>query len=698
MHVMVGLVVALVCGAVEEDLACLPAKSSDPAPGLRLYAHLQREALIAIDRREAEVERLKTAAQIREYQQKMQSVFRRQLGEFPERTPLNGRVVRTLDGGDYRVENVIYESQPGHHVTGNLYLPKTKPPFPGVIIPCGHSHTGKGAEAYQRVAILLAKHGIAALCYDPIGQGERYQMYGRGVEHIDNPASRPNSKKILADIPGQPHFDSVEEHTLIGVGSILLGTSTAKFRIWDGMRSLDYLASRADIDPSKLGCTGNSGGGTLTAYLMALDDRIVCAAPACYLTTFRKLLATSGPQDAEQNIFSQLSLGLDEADYVLMRAPKPTRLLAGTRDATFDITGTWDIFREAKRVYTRLGYSERMDLVESDAPHGFTVQLREGAVQWMKRWLLDRDEPLVEPEFPAWTLADLQCTPKGQVMLLDGERSVFDLHRATEQQFAARRAEFWKAATPEQGRKAVREVLAISSAAETQATNVTNVGSIAREGYRIDKLLLERSDAMPIPALAFVPERGGDEAVLILSDEGKQAGTEVGGAVEKLVRAGKFVLAVDLCGLGETEGRRTRDWSRGLFGPNGQEFFVAYLLGKSLVGLRTEEILSSARVAAKHGAKDQGRKVHLLAQGSAGIAALHAAALDPAMFATVELRRTLTSWSSVIQTPLPNRHLTNTVHGALKVYDLPDLVRLIRADGLTIAEPVDAAGELVKRP
>lgn len=681
MLVSCTLAVAFCVGAPAEDLSCLPSATGVPAAGGLLYDHLLRQAHAAIDRRAAAYEQLKTPEQIRAYQVRQRATFLRLLGEFPPRTPLNARTVKTLDGPDYRVENVMFESQPGHHVTANLYVPKGRGPFPGVIVPCGHSHTGKAAEAYQRVSILLAKHGIAAFCYDPIGQGERYQMYGRGVEKIENPASRPNSKKILADIPGQPHFDSVEEHTLIGVGSILLGTNTAKFRIWDGMRAIDYLQSRPDIDPARIGCTGNSGGGTLTAYLMALDERIVCAAPACYLTTFRKLLDTSGPQDAEQNLFSQIEVGLDEADYVLLRAPKPTRLLAGTRDATFDITGTWDVFREGKRIFTRLEASERVDLLESDAPHGFTVQLREGATQWMKRWLVGRDEAIVEPEFPAWTLADLQCTPQGQVMMLDGQRSVFDLHREAERRLAESRAAAWKQRTPDENRAVVRRVIGVAPAAEVPEFAARRVGMVARDGYRVERLVLSAPERLPVPALAFVPDRPTESAVLWLSDRGKQADAAPGGELEKLARAGKLVLAVDLCGFGETEGKRARDWSRGLFGPNGQEFFVAYLLGRSLVALRTEETWGAARVAASF-ADGKNRAVEVIASGDAGLPALHAVALEPARFGRLVVRQSLASWSSVIQAPLPNEHLTNTVHGALATYDLPDLAGLIGAERL----------------
>ena len=284
-----------------EELTCLP--ESERMSG-SLYSHLQQEAYAALDRRSETYEQLKTPEQIQAYQRRLRGFFIKQLGGFPERTPLNARTVRTIQADGYHIENVIYESQPRHHVTANLYIPDSDGRFPGVVVSSGHSRTGKTADYNQRFGIMLAKHGIAALCFDPIGQGERSQ---------------------ILDDQGKPKYSSTTtEHFLMGVGSTLVGRNTATYRVWDGMRSIDYLISRPEIDPARIGYTGCSGGGTLTSYVMALDERVTCAVPACYLTTFRRLIETIGPQDAEQNIFGQIAFGLDQPDYVLMRAPRPT--------------------------------------------------------------------------------------------------------------------------------------------------------------------------------------------------------------------------------------------------------------------------------------------------------------------------------------------------------------------------------------
>ena len=141
-----------------------------------LEVYLKQQAYAAIDRRKEAFEKLKSQAECRAWQEERRAFFLKQIGGLPERTPLNAKIVGTLQGDGYRVEKILFESRPGFHVTANLYLPLTPPPWPAVLVPCGHSHDGKAAGGYQRICILLARHGMAAMCYDPIGQGERYQM------------------------------------------------------------------------------------------------------------------------------------------------------------------------------------------------------------------------------------------------------------------------------------------------------------------------------------------------------------------------------------------------------------------------------------------------------------------------------------------------------------------------------------------
>ncbi|MFO7906181.1 MAG: acetylxylan esterase, partial [Pirellulaceae bacterium] len=281
--------------ATAEELIVLPEKTDEVAPKEMLHAYLMDKVYEAVDRREAEYESVETPEEIEAYQERMRQFFIEQLGGFPDRTPLNARVVGRRQRDGYRIEKVIFESQPRHFVTAILYLPDGEPPYPGVLVPCGHSANGKARDLYQRAPILIAKNGMAALCYDPLDQGERHQ---------------------LLDADGEPIITrATQGHNLAGVGAILLGRNTATYRTWDGMRALDYLAGREEVDPNRIGCTGISGGGTMTSYLMALDDRIKAAAPGCYLTSFQRLLETIGPQDTVQILTD--AIGTNDIDIII---------------------------------------------------------------------------------------------------------------------------------------------------------------------------------------------------------------------------------------------------------------------------------------------------------------------------------------------------------------------------------------------
>lgn len=677
----------------EEDLKVLPPLKGEAAETGLVYSALTKKAHEAFAKRKVTYEEIKTPEDCLTYQKRMQKFFRDQIGGFPERPPLNPRVIGKLKGDGFRVENVIYESWPGHHVTANLYLPDSPPPYPGVLVPCGHSHNGKASDAYQRACILLAKNGMAALCYDPIGQGERYQVLSEQPNEFFKGGSRYR--------PPHPRvqYYCTAEHTLMTVSAIPLGSNSARYRIWDGMRSIDYLVSRPDIDPERIGCTGNSGGGTLTSYIMALDDRVQCAAPVCYSTMYRYLVDFNGPQDGEQNIFGQLAYGMDIADYTLMRAPKPTLICAGTHDSTFKIDGTWELFREAKRFYTRMGYAERVDIIEADAPHGFTIRLREGSARWMSRWLLKKDQPIFEGELPVFSDEELQCSQSGQILLDAGERSLFEINDGLNQQLAKKRTELWSSNDLDTLRDQVREVSGVNRLAELPRPEFKKVGTLERPDYQITKLIVTPGHEVPLPALLFQPNSPSGKLVLYLHGEGKQADAEAGGPIEKRVKQGESVLAIDIRCIGETSRKDNRKigWSHGLLGPNYHEWALAYLLGNSMVKLRAEDILVATRFLSEYPSKDNPQKVELVAIGETAIPALHAAALEPELYSEISLSQMINSWGDVVKTPDTRNQLINTVHGSLQVYDLPNLITLAGKDRIKVSHPADVKAGLANR-
>jgi dienelactone hydrolase len=663
-RMIVGFACVLCAGivaAAEQGLDLPAARIPGDKPGTMMNRYWLRQAERAAKRWQEEYEARKTPAQIASYQARLRQKFLEAIGGLPERTPLNAKVTGTIRRDGYRVEKVIFESQPNHFVTALLFLPdrdRKTFPCPGVLVPCGHSKDGKGHDTYQTMGALLASSGMAALVVDPIDQGERGQYLGKD---------------------GWPKLWGVGAHDLLGVGSTLLGRNTARFEIWDDMRAIDYLQSRPEVDPKRIGCTGNSGGGTQTSYMMALDDRIQAAAPSCYLCGFPALLHTIGPQDAEQDIFGQLAFGMDHADYVMMRAPNPVLMCVATKDF-FDIHGAWETFRHAKRLYSRLGLPERVDILENDAKHNYDKTPREGVARWMSRWLLGKDQPIAEPSIKLLSGNETLCTPQGQVMLLAGARSTYDLNEDYEKQLAVRRAATWKTGDRARLLAKVRQLAGIRRLEELPKVETEDFGVVRRTGYRIEKLLLKPEEGIVLPALRFMPEEPkAGQAVVYLHEDGKAADASPGGAIERLVREGTVVLAVDLPGTGQTKAASESG-----------DGYTAYLLGRSCVGLRAENILVAARWLKEQTPAGQPAAVGLIAVGHVGIPALHATALEPDLFRSARLSRTPRSWSAVVHTRMATIPVSQVVHGALLTYDLPDLAATL---GTKLTLESQAAGK-----
>lgn len=660
---------AALTGADVPDFEAAITEALDGTPPQQMMSvYLDKTSTANLKARKERYEALKTPAEIRPWQEANRRYFEEALGGFPERTPLNARVVSTGEGEGFRYENLIYESRPRLYVTGTIFLPTTPGPWPAVLFPCGHDDPPRGLEMYQRACILLARHGIAALMYDPIGQGER-------VTYLND--------------DNTPAMYSTVEHTLFAASAMLVGTSFAQYRIWDGMRGIDYLQSRADIIPHKIGVTGHSGGGTLTSYLMALDPRVVAAAPACFITSYEELLAEMGPQDGEQNTFGQLKQGIDHADYIHMRAPKPTLILATTGDA-FSIAGSWDTFREAKRLYTRFQLSERVGLVEGDSGHAYSPELRVGMVQWMQRWLLGVDKPVVEVETPLLSLEQIRCTPEGQVMRMPGARTVTDFNIERNEALAPLRAKFWKETPREEALAKVRELNAMRKVEELPKPANTMVGDEEINGRVVVYQLFQPEPGLALPMIVYLPASGARVErvhVIVAGDGLAEARTVFAAHPERDNPAHAFAL-LELRGTGLTQSLKYNSGTWPLAGSDFQDFFRAFLNGQSIVGMRAGEVIQLAKLIKSEDLAGPSTPVHLHATGEATVPALHAAALAPEFIDDTTLTGGLPSWSAVVADPRAKDQLINGVHNALRWYDLPDLVSSLPEGRVTVVDPM----------
>ena len=370
---------------------------------------------------EIEYEKLKDLEAIRSYQAYRRSYILDAIGGFPKRTPLNPKITGVVKRSGYRAEKLLFESEPGRYVTALCFVPESpdyQPPYPGVVVPCGHYYESKAHDEYQSMGALLALSGMVGLVFDPIEQGERIQLPDAGLGN------------------------SVEAHNLTGPGSILVGRNTTRYYVYDGVRAIDYLVSRPDVQPGQAGVTGNSGGGTQTMFLASLDDRVAVAAPSCSVERMTPKLRAAG--DVEQHVHAGLANGIDEPDYLFMRAPDVKYFLCTATQDFFDIHSTWWAYRFAKRVYTRFGVPEYMNILEEDVPHSYGKTQREAVARWMALWLRNEIRVIEEPKLELLSVAESNVTETGHVMDLDGAKTTYDYNEIYEDGLLTQRQRMWQ--------------------------------------------------------------------------------------------------------------------------------------------------------------------------------------------------------------------------------------------------------------
>jgi hypothetical protein len=281
---------------------------------------------------------------------------------------------------------------------------------------------------------------------------------------------------------------------------------------------------------------------------------------------------------------------------------------------------------------------------------------------------------------------------------MPGERSAFAINAATAEKLRQTRAGAWNQLSPDAKRARVRETIGARSPADLPPPAVATVGTVKRAGATVHKLVLSGDSGIRLPALAFVPDQPAGPATLYLHGTSMAEDAGPGGPIDALLKQGHVVLAAELRGIGETEtsGGGTV-YGRGRFGRDNSEVFIAYLIGRSYVGLRVEDVQSWTRVLRDYRAAGSApSELHLVGIGEAAIPALHAAALQGGDFRSVTLRRMVRSWEDVVRASENVNQTVNMVHGALRHYDLPDLGPLAETRSLRILEPVDPTGVVLR--
>lgn len=592
------------------------------------------------------------------YQETVKRLIKQAFTPRPTKTPLKPQITGTLQMNGYRIEKILFESRPECLVSANLYIPdKIKEPAPGVIVPCGHSEDGKACALYQEACQRLVHSGFVVLIYDPFNQGERDQY-----------ALLSEREAVRSCCPA---------HNMMGKQLELIGEFFGMWRVWDGIRALDYLLTRPEVDRTRIGLTGNSGGGTLTTWLWAVDDRFTMAAPGCFVTTFRNNLENELPADCEQYPPGVVRSALEMADFFIAQAPKPVILL-GQKYDYFDRRGLESAYNDIKYFYSIIKAPKKnIELSIGPEGHGYSVHNQEAMVEFfckhakMKPVKVEKTEILDEK--------DLYATPEGNVIKA-GSKPIFEMIAEKADKLAKNRKKLGIEALRRRLIKLLNLVNLdfIPYYRILRPTNIegktyaryaieteTNIQSIMKK--RMDKpqysysLDVEETVHLYLPHLSSEEDLINDPLAISLRDSHQ-------------------LYSLDVRGLGES---MPEDLDKFLQ-PYGMDYmFHGYyiLLGNSYIGHRVNDVLATIRLLINEGAKE----IHLYGRGQGAILALFAGVIEKNL-ASVTIKNAPPSFDSWVHAPIVLWPSANFLKGVLKEFDLPDCMDAIK-DKLTVIEP-----------
>jgi cephalosporin-C deacetylase-like acetyl esterase len=363
------------------------------------------------------------------------------------------------------------------------------------------------------------------------------------------------------------------------------------------MRGVDYLTSLPEVDASRIGCVGNSGGGTLTAYIGALDPRISAAAICCYITTLSRRMGNRIQEDPaadpEQDIFGFVSEKIDHAGLLALRVPRPTLLGAAILDF-FPIAGTRESFAEAKQLYETAGASDRIKCVEAPGRHGLSRTLRLAVYDWFDRWLLsgggDATKPVAEYAVAPRPEQELLVCRGGQASVAFQSRPLLPL---TLDEFER---------NPKRDRVSLRTLLRLDP--ELSDFRMTEIAAGTHRKQTV--ILCVNGNETP---------DWRDERRFL----------------QDLAQHGYAILAVDPRGVGALRPKlssRGNNYADPLEGVEENIAYNAFLVGKSLLGMRVTDVVAAVQ---RLGSQRAAKRVVVYGRRDSALTALLAAAIEPSI-------------------------------------------------------------------
>jgi cephalosporin-C deacetylase-like acetyl esterase len=611
---------------------------------------------------------IKTQPQSRERNRLVRENIRQMSGPFPVRSPLEARTTSAIVHADYRIENVIFQSRPSFFVTANLYLPtQVSGPFPAIVMPRGHFDAERMSPDYQQMYFDLVKNGFVVLAFDPIGQGERRQYWTSSSEEFDS------------------LFPVTLEHALTGNLLALLGESSAGYFMWDGMRAIDYLQQRAEVDPERIGCADHSDSGLQAALLSAIDERIRCVAVHAGRTGHRwpiDRLALTLIDDQEQHLFPAARYGIDICDILAAIAPRP--LLVLSEDPRADLASSADHLRTR---YRQMASAERFALQAANVAEDWPKKLRMETVAWFCRWLRNGATPVAEEDVRLETTSALRCTKEGSLRAAGLGKSIYSLIRE-------RAANLPPAANTPASPAEIRGALSLRR--QTGPLGLRELRSEEASGLRIVNLEILSEPGIYLPCTLYRPVKTNGKIVVYLKgdvtllaagdddDDDDDDDRKEDFTPQRLALKGWSVLAVDVRGIGATTPQLSQRPGRvpyqHLLHYDMAAAMMAWSLGDSLLGMRVYDVLRAVDYAARFG------EVQIAGKDMGALWALFAAAVDLRV-AKVVTQNGLLSYRTLLEHDRYDQASSQFVWGLLQRFDLPQVAAAIAPRNLTILDP-----------
>ncbi len=632
-------------GQAPDVFSVLPQEQAGPRVTAYLLYQLD-QAWRQDEARQARWRSAQTAAAIDELQAETRRRFLAAIGGLPGvRSPLNARTLDTIGMAGYRIEKVVFESIPGIYVPALVYVPDGDGRKPAILVACGHSPDGKAFRNYQEICVRLVRRGYIAICWDPIGQGERSQFWD---------AARARSRYNLV----------CAEHAVLGNLACLAGLNLVRWEIWDGMRAVDYLLSRHDVDAGRLSITGTSGGGLQAAHIGALDTRIHVVVPSCYVTALPMRMANrifeDPDSDPEQDPPGLVSEAVDHPGLLLLAYPRPLHVAAAVKDFV-PIEGARKTFREVRDLYARFGLANRIAMVEGFHEHRYSDENQDAAFAFLDRF--NRKPERHGFEAVETLPADrLRCAPSGQVRLDFGGRP---LTAVIADEYRLRGGERTPALSDQYRRLGPRvsswPVVPRSDAGPSPAIAWEGKGTGRIGDIDVDRYLLRHSDGLLMPLLHL--HRHGVAprlTVLDISLDGK-VNARSWRDIAHLIEQGDEVVSFDLRGVGETRMRYRAAsgddptiapadeevaYSSALSGVLANYVYNSLLIGRPYFLELIEDVEIAARFSrAKLGARD----VAVAARGDGALLAWAAATVSPGIDNLTPLTPRDFTWSAAVE-------------------------------------------------